>query len=548
MKRSTNPILSFVRSNLALISVTYTVGIIASFLNVLLPLSVGKFFEILYHEQSAKGRLIDLLAVDINDIPSFFIGFFILILLRGVFGFFQVYLTSLAGERFVSQIRFDLFKSQLTMSLKHFEKRHISRHLQKYAGDMRYFNRWITKGLIGGPVDFLILVFSFFALAQISLFTTVGLLISVLIIGTIMFFVSQMISSSTKNKSNVRGRLMQFVTDRLQGIQSVKFFNKEFVELGRFKELDQKFEKVSNGNNKRQAFLESVVPVFFFITISVVLWLTFIDTQVSSPSNAFTFILVLLYLQGPFKRLLRIPITWRQAKEAFSSYNRIVDQPRESRANKEVIDTTSGAIQFSSVEIVLNEESLLANFSASIPFNSIAFIQSEKAELRSKFLRIFGGVESPSSGEVSINGKPFCDFNPYQLRKTFTFVSEELPLVGETILEAISFYATEEKVEKVKRVLNSLGFKDDLLDSPIRSIGDNRYSGLNASDLLKLSFARAILTSKNVIILDNPFQGVADSEVKALCEVLHDLKKNRTIVLIAPTCPSYLHVNNRISL
>jgi ABC-type multidrug transport system fused ATPase/permease subunit len=525
---------------------TCLVGFIASFFNVLLPLSVGKFFELLYQEQSTKGKLLEMLSLPINDMQSFFIFFFSLIALRGVFGFFQNYLTAYTGERFIADLRVELFKAQLTMNLRHFEKRHLSRHLQKYTGDMRFIQKWMTKGVIGGPIDFFFLVFAFFALYQINPAVTLGLILSMFAAGIIMLFVSKIIGKSTERRNIERAKLLEFVADRLQRILSVKFFNREFVEVDRFKKSNDDFVATGKRTFIRQALLESMLPVIFFLIIVVVMWLSVKYNETNSPSNSLTFMLVLLYLQGAFRRILRIPAIWNQAKVSFVSLDRQLLKTRERRANKQALDDTYGLINFNNIQLESEHHVLLSNFSTLVHPNTLAFFEVENSEVRNSLLKVLGGADKLRGGEIKIDKDSIADFNPFQIRKNFAYVSQSLPLIGYTVFEAVSFYTTDEKRDKVNKVLSSLRFHEQYSGDRLAILLQGERPKLNSGDLLKLSFARAILTSKKTIILDNPFEGMDEATIVCISEVLNKLKQKRTIILMAPSCPEVLHFDKKV--
>ena len=547
MKRdSSNLILNYVRMHAGTFITTCLVGFIASFFNVLLPLSVGKFFELLYQEQSTKGKLLEMLSLPINDMQSFFIFFFSLIALRGVFGFFQNYLTAYTGERFIADLRVELFKAQLTMNLRHFEKRHLSRHLQKYTGDMRFIQKWMTKGVIGGPIDIFFLLFAFVALYQINAEVTLGLIASMFSAGIIMMVISRIIGKSTERRNNERGRLLEFVAQRLQGILSVKFFNREIVEVDRFKKNNDDFVATGKKTFVRQAFLESMLPIMFFLIIVVVMWLSVKFNGSNSPSNSLTFMLVLLYLQGAFRRILRLPAIWSQAKVSFDSLDRQLLKSRERRANKEALNDTYGLIKFNGVTLESGNQILVSNFSTLVHPNTVVFFQIENPEVRNSLLRVLGGTEKPAEGEIKIDNDSLADFNPFQIRKSLAYVSESLPLIGSTVFEAVSFYTTDEKRDKANKILTSLRFQEHYSGDRLAILLEGDQPKLNAGDALKLSFARAILTSKKTIILDNPFDGIDEATIISICEVLNKLKQKRTIIMMAPSCPGVLHFDKKV--
>jgi len=70
----------FIASERSAIGAAFLAALIGSIVNVLLPLSIGKFYDISLNEHSVKGALIDRLGLTINDISSFFLFFISLIL------------------------------------------------------------------------------------------------------------------------------------------------------------------------------------------------------------------------------------------------------------------------------------------------------------------------------------------------------------------------------------------------------------------------------------------------------------------------------------
>jgi len=67
-----NLIVKFFSRNKTLVLLTFVACITGSLLNVLLPLSIGKFYELLFQEGSTKGKLFDTLRISVDSIPSFF--------------------------------------------------------------------------------------------------------------------------------------------------------------------------------------------------------------------------------------------------------------------------------------------------------------------------------------------------------------------------------------------------------------------------------------------------------------------------------------------
>ena len=80
-------------------------------------------------------------------------------------------------------------------------------------------------------------------------------------------------------------------------------------------------------------------------------------------------------------------------------------------------------------------------------------------------------------------------------------------------------------------MLKKLGYANDneeILDQPIFENGKN----ISYSQRKILMLARALLTNKKIILLDEPFQGLDESLVKKLVPVIEEYRKNHTILVI----------------
>ncbi len=124
-------------------------------------------------------------------------------------------------------------------------------------------------------------------------------------------------------------------------------------------------------------------------------------------------------------------------------------------------------------------------------------------------------------------------------------VSSETPLIGNSIFKAISYSTKIEKQEKAIAMLQKLKLKfaeDDLenLQFKIEDGGKNLSSGQR----ILLQFARAFLTRKSIILLDEPFNYLDQESIKIIVTELNLLKKKRNIIIATSFIPEMLEVDN----
>ncbi|MFM9985845.1 MAG: ABC transporter transmembrane domain-containing protein, partial [Flavobacteriales bacterium] len=121
-------------------------GTLVSLLNVVIPLSIGGFFELAFHEGGSKSQLLQLLGLRFETLNHFFGTFFCLVLLRGLFGFGEFYLAGTTKEKLSAYLREALFRVQLQHTMESFHSRSISKYLVRYGNDMGAVQNYFVKG------------------------------------------------------------------------------------------------------------------------------------------------------------------------------------------------------------------------------------------------------------------------------------------------------------------------------------------------------------------------------------------------------------------
>jgi len=138
----------------------------------------------------------------------------------------------------------------------------------------------------------------------------------------------------------------------------------------------------------------------------------------------------------------------------------------------------------------------------------------------------------PASGSILIDGQNCHQVNAKTLIKKIAIVSDEMPLLGKTVFEAISYSRNKLKKPKAEKVLNELQRhhkKKLALDDRIGDLGCR----LSKGEKKILILARALLTSKPILLIDEPFESLEESTQQKLSVILNRISKKRTILIFS---------------
>ena len=204
--------------------------------------------------------------------------------------------------------------------------------------------------------------------------------------------------------------------------------------------------------------------------------------------------------------------------------------------------------------ILLYTENISKNFQGIKAVNNVNF-KINKNEIRAligpngagktTFVSLLCGRIKASKGKVVFGGKDISDFPVYKrisngIGYTFQITSIFFNLtVYENVALAIKKDNSNEKINTVSEVLTKVG----LLDRINQRSGDLSYGHQR---LLELAMGMA--QKPKLLILDEPTQGLSDSEIENFKKLIKNISSSTTILLIEHNMDVVMSIADNISV
>lgn len=175
----------------------------------------------------------------------------------------------------------------------------------------------------------------------------------------------------------------------------------------------------------------------------------------------------------------------------------------------------------------------LHDVSLNIEKGEFVFIVGASGAGKSTFLKLIMHEETPSSGEIIINGNKISKLKrrdiPY-LRRHMGIVFQDFRLIEKmTVFDNVAFAmrAVGESTATIKKrvpyVLNLVGLKDKMKDKP---------SELSGGEQQRVSLARALVNNPEIIVADEPTGNVDPELSHEIIELLNEINSMGTTVLV----------------
>ena len=175
----------------------------------------------------------------------------------------------------------------------------------------------------------------------------------------------------------------------------------------------------------------------------------------------------------------------------------------------------------------------LQNVSLSIEKGEFVFIVGASGAGKSTFLKLIMHEETPTSGEIIINGNKLSKLRrrdvPY-LRRHMGIVFQDFRLIEKmTVFDNVAFAmrAVGESTATIKKrvpyVLNLVGLSDKMKNKP---------SELSGGEQQRVSLARALVNNPEIIVADEPTGNVDPELSHEIIELLNEINAMGTTVLV----------------
>jgi ABC-type bacteriocin/lantibiotic exporter with double-glycine peptidase domain len=526
------------------------IGFLNSFFMVLVSVSMGKYYEIVFQHHSNRGRILEFFHLNVHRrIEDFLFLFVTLLSIRALLIFSEKYLAGLMGEKFSQKIREELFKHQLSLPMLEHSKKATGKYLLRYSGDLASIQRFLTKGILLFACDclflltvlFVLIILDFQIVLFLSAFTVVFFLISIPLNG-ILRKVSQ-------EKRDVISSNLSFVNSRLSSLISIKVFNKEPVELRKFEKRSEKLFLLGKRYQLFSSLVYAIPPFLLYLIVSFLLYhiYTLHELGHTSPGMLITFVILFITIFPVLKRVMKVNLIWQIGLISFDKLLAIFQIPSETLGGEESGNLKGGPISFQHVSFCYQQDKwVLWDFSCEIEANTIVRFSGKG---KSTLFKLLLGIYRPSEGKIFIGDQDLGQLSPRSIRKEIALVSEEVPLVGNTIFEAISYSRKEEKRNAALDVLKRIRFRlsdHEPIDLDYK-IGENGRN-LSGSQIKLLMIARALLTNKRILLLDDPFGGLDERARSYVRAYIHVLASTHTILIIDHLSDGRLEIDRHIQV
>lgn len=312
-------------------------GLLQSLVSFFLTLLIGNFFILQFDTGSSKGILLHWLGVNVTSKETFFFFFLFLIAIKFISSYFERYLSLKLAELFVRDIRQELFSVQMQTDKELFTKKTYGKYLLRYSNDLKAVQNYLAKGILGGIKDCVFVLIGLLILLNMNVQIAMVIILLFIVASFIVIYLWNRQKIYISNSRSKRSSLLALVSRSFGRFSYLLQNRKELITIEQFNNKSDELFLANLENGKVESLLQSLIPVLLFIIIGFVLLFIETGTVHISGAKSLTIILMLMLMQGAFRRLLKVPGILNKGRISLDKINQLVILSSKNKSeNREV--------------------------------------------------------------------------------------------------------------------------------------------------------------------------------------------------------------------
>ncbi|MBQ1080258.1 ABC transporter ATP-binding protein [Nocardiopsis sp. B62] len=451
------------------------------------------------------------------------------------------------SEHFVLRLRQRLTNHMLRLPVRDYDQRSSADMLSRVTTDTI-----VVRSIIGAGFVELLSASVIIVGAGVAMSMTDGFLFTVTFacLGTgltVTVLGARRLRPLTERTQQRLGRLATAVERALTGVRTVRALRAEADETRR---IGHRAEEVYRAG-LRVAFWRAIVAPASNVTVqgTFLLILAVGGTRVAEGAmtvgELISFTLFLFFMMMPLGQVFNAYVQLQAGMGALQRVEDVLGLPLEEtddahRATpppqpRSRLDSPPPSIAFDRVTFGYDRDPVLRDVSFVVAPGSRTAVVGPSGAGKSTLLALIERFYDPTSGSVRVDGTDVRARARDDLRSGLGYVQQEAPVLSGSIRDNLLLAAPEAGDERLLEVLDRVDLTGVVhrspqgLDTPVGQDGVL----LSGGERQRLAIARTLLDAPPVLLLDEPTSNLDARSEAALREVMDDVARRRTLLVVA---------------
>ncbi|MGN4256311.1 ABC transporter ATP-binding protein [Bacillus cereus group sp. MYBKT14-1] len=463
------------------------------------------------------------------------------------------YLFTRVQQNVVNEIRLSMISNIIDAPLSYInqkEKGYILSRIAETGNVSALFSPNLLR-VFSGIFDFF---FALFIMFNLSVKLTGIIVIIIPIYFIISKHSSKMISKSTTNVYESSAVLNAEMYETLNGIEDIKLLNGKNIQTNKIK---SKLNNVIKSALKQSLhfifFMQNLIVTNNFVTVIVLLVSGILILQNQLTIGVYTsFSIYMAKLLATTQALGSLDITLKPVCISIKRIKEFFNLDVENTLGTNIMKEPINSIEFKDVCFKYNGNSdlIFDHLNVQIEKGDKLLIDGINGSGKSTFIKLLTGLYQPESGKILINNIDYNLIHKESVRDRIGIVSQNIFLFKGTILDNILYGQTNKTKEDVVKLMKRYHLTSHLnrFENGLDTIIVQDGSSVSGGQAQFIAFLRAILTKRDIIILDEAASNLHIDTRNLMYEILQNYNLCNILIMISHQQDGLYFLNKTLEL
>lgn len=371
-------------------------------------------------------------------------------------------------------------------------------------------------------------------------FFRINIFLALIIIGVDLIYIIR--SNYLNNKSikyskeqrKENDKLIGLVNQTLLGLKDIQTLNIINTMDDKYNYIYKDWKNAYDNRKKYERYRQNILKCFLIIIKSIV-YFTCVYLMINNKITIGIMLIIISYFESLFSASENIMDASQSIKDQNISVNRIkeiLEYNTIKEKNLKEIKNVKGMIEFKNVDFSYSNEKLLENLNFAIRPNRITAITGTNGTGKTTIVDLILRLHSPTKGEILLDNINVKEIDKNSYLKEISVLNQESYLFNLSIRE--NFNLVERDIKKQEEMCKLTGIDKFIKTLPkgYDTIIDENSHNISGGQKRLLSLTRTLLKDAKILIFDEATSSLDTDKIQNVINVLNELKKNHTVIVI----------------
>lgn len=336
--------------------------------------------------------------------------------------------------------------------------------------------------------------------------------------------------------------LANHFVDLLTGLAVLTAFGRARTQASTIREITDRYRQQTL-RTLRVAFL-SALALELLATLSVALVAVSIGLRlVAGDLDLHTALVVLILAPEVYLPLRAVGTRFHDSAEGLAAAEEVfavLDTTAPAQGQAPAPDPAQVPITLTEVTVSGRTAPILDRLSLDIEPGQVLGVVGPSGVGKSTLLDVLLGWRTPESGRIQVGDMDFADIDRAAWLSRIAWVPQQPRLVSGTVEDNLRLGAPDATDDAIRTAASTAA-----LDVPLHHAVGDLGTGLSTGQQRRVALARALLTDRPLLLLDEPTEGVDADTEHAILAALPNMLTGRTAVIVTHR-PAVLELCDRV--